>query len=549
MSDSPSSHEPRSDASKTEESSPTLIKRKRRRRSRRQRAAPPKPVGWLAYLTLILLTTAAYLPLFQSGLIWSDYDDPDRSAYRSIDDLGDVWTLETIRKEDPITLSSYFLERTFPLPTGHVHHAINLFLHITAACLFIKVMQALNLPAAFSASLVFAIHPAVMQTMFWSGYREELVGMVLILSALYFGIRNRSPRDYAALIFLSALACLLHPAAVVLPVLLFLCVLHQNPFPRLKDFNHLLPVFCLALFIVIWTQSGSVVFDRNLGDQIAVSSQNFFFYLKQSLLPTELGLFHPTGRTGGFSVGAQYSFLPLFLLLPFYLLIIFNYDKIWARSILVGLTAFLLLSAYGLLSDGMFLDGGPARENHLHYLALPFILALFVSPLGGLFETLGKGGRVLWNCGFTIFVLLQLSLTVSYSLTVGQPATMWQQMSEQWPGKWLPKLALVETIEDSKDSEGLLTVSEKIELMESIIRTQPELTQVRVALARTYRSDGQNGQALRHYRQITRQEEPTRALLVEAADFYEELGLDWDVRNTRQLIDELETSSTLQPQL
>ncbi|NBB78241.1 MAG: hypothetical protein GVY36_02170, partial [Verrucomicrobia bacterium] len=312
--------------------------RKRRRRSHPASHPQPKPAGWLAYLTLIVLTATCYSPIFQSGLIWSTYDQEERSAYQSMDTLADAWTVESIRRNDPLTLSSYFLEERLPLPQGQTHHAINLLLHIAAASIFLKVLEALKLPAAFSAALVFALHPTVMQTVFWSGYREELVGLILILAALFFGIRNRSFRDYGALLVLTALACLVHPSAFVLPFLLALCVIHQNRSPRLKDFNHLLPVLCLSLFIGVWTQSASPFLYENLGDLINRASQNFFFYLRQALLPTDLALFHPPNISAEFIAGAQYTFLPVFLLIPFYVLILFNYRKSGARSIFVGLT-------------------------------------------------------------------------------------------------------------------------------------------------------------------------------------------------------------------
>lgn len=516
-----------------------LVRRKRHRRSQSVRTAEPKPAGWLAYLTLILLTAGCYLPMLQSGLIWSDYDQVERNAFQSMDGLADAWSLESIRTKDPFTLSSYFLEQRIPLPTGLVHHAVNLFLHIAAACLFLKVLDALKLPAAFSASLVFALHPAVMQTLFWSGYREELVGLLLILAALYFGIRNRSTRDYGILLFLTVLAGLLHPAALVLPVLLTLVIIHQTRFPHLRDFNHLLPLFCITLFIGVWTQSGSPPTGEAPGVSIARSSQNFFFFIEQALLPSSLALFHPPRLSAEFTAGAQYAFLPVFLLIPFYVLILFNYGKPWARSVFVGLTAYLLLSLYGLLNVGTFLDGQPAQEDHLHYVALPIMVALAVCTFGGIIGRIGSGGKVLWALGFTLFILLQSGLLIAHSLTLRDRTSMWQKMSEQWPEAWVPKVALIETLQKDETAGDRLTQVEMINIMKSVILLNTEQKSMRIALARAYRTDGQNAQALRHYRWIARQERPEKAMLQETADYYRTLGLNWDAQTTLDRIDAL----------
>ena len=523
------------------------------RRKRRRQIQPtpekyePKPVGRLAYLVLLLLTLASYLPIFQSDLIWSAHDQEVRSAYQSMNRLADAWTLESIRSGDPLTASSYFLEKRLPFPTARVHHAINLLLHISAACIFLKVLTALKLPAAFSAALVFALHPTVMQTIFWSGYREELVGLILILTALYFGIRYRSSLNYGFLLFFSALACLLHPAALVLPLILMLVVIHQNRFLHLKDFNHLLPVFCLAVFIGIWTQSSGAPPDQPSTLPISHASQNFFFYIEQSLLPTELSLFHPLRAPTEFTAGAQYTFLPVFLLIPFYVLILANYKKPWARSVFVGLTAYLLLSLYGLFGAGKSLDGQPAHENHLHYISLPFMLVLIVAPLGGIIGRLGSSGRVLWYVAFTILILLQSGIVTAYSMTVGKRASMWLEISEQWPESWVPKLALVETIQRDKESRDLLTQVEQINMMEAAIKLKPDLKSIRIKLAQAYRADGQNAQALRHYRWIARQEKPEEALLLEIADYYQTLDLTWEAQTTRDRIDEMYNSKQITP--
>lgn len=537
-------HAPIPGSGESQASQPQPRKRRRRHHSPAPQEAPIQPAGWLAYAVIILITVACYLPVFQSGLIWSEYDQVERSAYQSMEGLAEAWTLESIRREDPLTLSSYFLEQGVPLPTGQVHHGINLILHIAAACLFLKVLEALKLPAAFSASLVFALHPSVMQTIFWSGYRGELVGLILILAALYFGIRNRSARDYAALLLLSALACLIHPAAFVLPLLLALCVVQQNRFPRLRDFNHLLPIFCLTLFIAVWTQSGFDASEGARSDVISQTSRNFFFNLGRAFLPTDSGLFHPPRVSAEFTAGAQYSFLPLFLLLPFYGLIFFNYKHFWARSLFFGLTFYLILSLHGLLGSGVFIDGQHAQEDHLHYIALPAILAFLISACGGFARSLGSAGKVLWFFGLTVLVLIQSGRVIAQSLNLRDPASMWLQMSQQWPDAWTPKVALIETIEAQEEPSDLLSQIEKIRTMESILSDQPELRSIRLALGRAYRADGQDAQALRHYRWITRQERPPEAMMLEAADYYEKLGLTWDATNTRERLEDLKETET-----
>ncbi|MFT5837248.1 MAG: hypothetical protein ACI9ZV_000752 [Candidatus Azotimanducaceae bacterium] len=505
------------------------------RGSPRAKATPPKPAGWLAYLALILLTISCYAPIFSSELIWSEYDKVERSPYQSMASWTEAWSLDTIRGEDPITLTSYFLEEKIPLNPAVTHHAINLLLHIFAAILLLKTLEALKLPAAFSAALVFALHPSALQTIFWSGYRTELVGLVLLLAALFLGARNRNGRDFIMLVVVSAIGFIVHPATLLIPLLLGLCIFHQNAYVHLKDYNRLLPLLCLALFIGVWTQGSrsGQEFEFDFGERIGIYSQNLFFYIKQALLPVELALFHPLKQSQGYNVGAQNSLLLLLLFIPFYVLIAINFRKQWARALLLGLTAYLLLITYGLSKTGAFIDGSFAHEDRLHYIALPILTALVICAAGGIARKMGK---ILWCLGITVFTVLQMAVTASYAYTMSDRAQMWYNLSEQWPNTWLPKLALINIIQESGEESELLTQSEIIDRLVSILEQQPDRVELRQLLARIYRDEGQSTNALRQYKRILRDSTPDNEFLRETADFYDKLDLAWDANNARERI-------------
>ncbi|MGZ0709221.1 tetratricopeptide repeat protein [Coraliomargarita sp. W4R53] len=503
------------------------------RRRNRSRSATPKPAGWLAYLALIILTIGSYAPIFSSDIVWSEYDEVERSPYQSMESWTEAWAPDVIRAEDPFSLTSYFIERKLPFEPAVTHHAINLMLHVIAAIFLLKTLDALKLPAAFSASLIFALHPAALQTIYWSGYREELIGLILLLAALYFGIRNRGAGDFLTLISISVIAYIVHPATLLLPLVLGLCIFKQHATFHLKDYNRLLPLLCLALFIGVWTQANQTGLDLSFSDRLSVYAQNLFFYLKQALAPIELSLFHPFDQSKGYSVGAQLSFLPFLLFIPFYVLIAINYRKQWARGILLGLTAYLLLIIYGLTKTGTFLDGSLANEDHLQYIALPCIIALITCTAGGIARQMGSTGKVLWYLGFTTFATIQIVITSSYAHTVSDRPQMWFNLSEQWPESWLPKLALIHTVQESGEESEFINTNEMIAMLESVLEMQPNRIEERTVLARLYRGEGQKSNALRQYKRILRDSKPDREFLRETAQFYDELGLTWDANNAR----------------
>ncbi|WPJ96042.1 hypothetical protein SH580_21745 [Coraliomargarita algicola] len=468
----------------------------------------------------------------------AQYDEVERSPYQSMESWTEAWAPSMIRSEDPISLSSYFLEQKIPLDPALTHNAINLLLHLSAAIFLLKTLDALHLPAAFSASLIFALHPSVLQTVYWSGYRQDLIGLILLLAALYFGIRNRGPADFVALMVLSLIAYIVHPATLVLPLLLSLCIFQQQATFHLKYYNRLLPLLCLALFIGVWAQGHQTVAEIEFSDRISIYAQNLFFYLKQALVPVELSLFHPFDQSKGYSVGAQYSFLPFLLFIPFYILIAINFKKSWTRGILLGLTSYLLLILYGISQTGAFLDGSLANEDHLQYIALPFMIALVACTAGGIVRNMGSGGKILWYIAFTTFTLIQIAVTSSYANAVSDRTQMWHKLSQQWPNSWQPKMALIHTVQASGEASEFLDNNEMIEMLENVLKLQPNRMQERIALARLYRSSDQKSNALREYKRILRDFQPDREFLGEAAEFYDSLGLTWDANNARERMTE-----------
>jgi hypothetical protein len=502
----------------------------------RSKVKPIKPTAWWAYFVLIIFSVATYAPIFTSGLIWPEYDQVERSPYQSMESWTEAWSLDAIRGEDPITLSSYFLERALPFDPAITHHAINLFLHILAAILLLKVLEALKLPAAFSAAFIFALHPSVFQTIYWSGYRHELIGLVLLLAALYFGVRNRNSRDFLALVVISALTNLVHPATLLLPLILALCIFHQKAATHLKEYNRILPLVCIALFIGVWTHSDRTGLELEFSEQMSFYAHNLFFYIKEGLFPIEPALFHPFNQEQSYNVGAQNSFLPFLLFLPFYVLIAINYRKAWARAFLLGLTAYLLVTLYGISQQGVFIDGNRALEDHLHYIALPFLVSLVICTIGGIMRNMDTSGKILWYIGFTIFAALQITITSSFAYTQSNRLQMWYNMIEQWPNSWMPKLALINTLQNSEQDAEFLTINEKIDMLVQILEQEPTLTEIRQLLARTYRNEGQNTNALREYKRILRDSTPENDFLREAAAFYDTLGLSWEANNARERI-------------
>ena len=163
--------------------------------------------------------------------------------------------------------------------------------------------------------------------------------------------------------------------------------------------------------------------------------------------------------------------------------------------------------------------------------------------VGGIARTMGGSGKVLWSLGLPLFIIVQAAITASFAMTVSQPSQMWKNITEQWPDTWLPKLALIQSIQKEGSESELLSAEKMIEMLENILEQQPERVEERILLTRIFRDQGQNNNALREYKRILRETEPSNDFLAEAANFYDTMGLSWDANNVRERITSNKTSN------
>lgn len=505
-------------------------------RRKKKRTSSYKEVSGWAYPALTVLVFLVFFPMLSSDFLWSDFDLVERSPYQSMENWTEAWSLASIRHNDPISISTYFIEEALPCPVATTHRVINLLLHSTAALLLLRWLEALKLRAAFSAALVFALHPATVQTLFWPGYRTEVIGLILILGALYFGTKNRHVPDYILSLALTALAALIHPSAWGIPVILTLVIVYQERIFHLELLNRVLPHACICLFLRLWTSHGGGIEyrDFSLAEKLHYAGQNMFFYLQQTLAPFSRALFHPYKESSAYQVGSQLSLLPFLVFIPFYILIAFNFKKRWSRGILLGLTAYIVLALHGVQAVGHAVDGSIAMENHGQYIALAALIALLVTGLRALIHKLGEGERPLWGLCFTPLLLIEIGLTTSFTYAISAPNQMWSRMSKTWPDSWVPKAALISSTQEQANAD--LPQQELVELLNDVLDKRPELVELRTLLARTYVSTGQSSNALREYRRILRETRPENEFLEEAAKFYDTLGLDWEASKARQRI-------------
>jgi protein O-mannosyl-transferase len=224
---------------------------------------------WLLALVLVAVTFVAYSPLLRGTFVWDDdaWTTKIPQLLRDVTGLRSIWCHPTaLQQYYPLTATTFWLDYHlwgfWTLP----YHVENVLLHILAALLFWRLLWRLQVPGAWFAGAIFALHPVMVESAGWITERKNVLSLVLYFGALllygrrisfwrgYTGSTPRvhsSPTHYccylaAWLLFLGAL--LAKATAFSLPaVILLIGWWRRGRIRWQQDVVPTLPFFALAI--------------------------------------------------------------------------------------------------------------------------------------------------------------------------------------------------------------------------------------------------------------------------------------------------------------
>ncbi len=258
---------------------------------------------------------AAYFPVLDAGYIWDD-DNYVTANYtlRTTEGLRDIWFKpDSTPQYYPLVHSTFWLEyQLWELePTGY--HATNVVLHLLNSLLLWQVLLRLNIPSAFAAALIFAVHPVHVESVAWITERKNVLSGFFYLASMLVFLRyaegspdlsrpiHRSVALYGVGLLLFFMALLSKTVAVTLPVALLICLFWRTGHVSRRTLKIALPLLIVGLpfgLVTIHLERTHVGatgpwWDFSLLERTLIAGRSFWFYVTKIAVPYPLVFVYP----------------------------------------------------------------------------------------------------------------------------------------------------------------------------------------------------------------------------------------------------------------
>ena len=276
-------------------------------------AALPRSV-WLGGLFIIFATLVAYWPAFSAGFIWDDdFFVTQNLALRDLSGLRQIWfNIHATLQYYPIVHTVFWVEyHLWGLqPLGF--HAVNVLLHIAAALLLWRILARLELPWAWLAAAIFALHPVQVESVAWVTELKNVLSSVFYFAAALCYLRfarldkaigNDRWRGHfyfgALILFVAAL--LSKTVTCSLPAALMLILWWKKERLHRRDVYPLAPFFLVGIGLGLasaWFEQHEVgaqgaEWSLTFAERSLIAGRAVWFYAAKLFWPAQLTFIYP----------------------------------------------------------------------------------------------------------------------------------------------------------------------------------------------------------------------------------------------------------------
>ena len=269
----------------------------------------------LASAALCLLVAVSYFPALSAGFLWDDLILTKATPLHTWSGLAEIWlgSRELSQYEAhywPLLYTTFWLEhRLWGLaPLGY--HLVNLLLHTGVVLLLWRLLRQMDVPGAWFAAAVFAVHPLHVESVAWVIGRKDILATLFYLSSVLAYIRFvETPRGerrgwpYLLAVALFVLGLFSKSIVITLPAALLLWHWWRHGRVTMADCIRTLPFFLVGLGItlveyVYYIGNQPTSFAYSLLERGLIAARALAFYAGKLLWPAGLTGVYPRWEPG-----------------------------------------------------------------------------------------------------------------------------------------------------------------------------------------------------------------------------------------------------------
>ncbi|MFH0981296.1 MAG: tetratricopeptide repeat protein [Planctomycetota bacterium] len=269
-------------------------------------------------ILLVAITLVAYLPALRGGFIWDDQEYVvENPVLRDSAGLARIWIQPSANHELhywPMTYSTFWVEYQFWGLRPFGYHLTNVLLHAVNAVWVWILLRRLEVPGAWLAAAVFALHPVRVESVAWIIERKDVLSGCFFLPATLAYIhfdRTRRLSAYGLAVGLFVCAMLSKSMAISLPVVILLLLWWNKDRLRSKDILPLVPFFLTAVVFALLDvrlarQAETLEFSLSIPSKLLVAGRALCFYTAKVCWPASLMAIYPRWET---DAGGAWAYL------------------------------------------------------------------------------------------------------------------------------------------------------------------------------------------------------------------------------------------------
>jgi len=468
----------------------------------------PRTRKILAAVGIFAMTFAAYTRVLPAEFIWDDEDYvTENRTLRDLNGLKRIWfEWGATTQYYPLVYTTFWVEYQIwgDNPVGY--HVANVLLHAGVALLLWKVLSVLQVPGAWFAAAIFAVHPVCVESVAWITERKNVLSGLFYFSSAWAYLRFRGTSEaqeiprrwglYAISVALFAAALLSKTVTGSLPAALLLIIWwKRRRIPRI-DLVLLVPLIVVGLGLGLSTAymertdvgAEGTEWDLSVVERFLLAGRALWFYAGKILIPHRLTFIYPRWTVDD---RVWWSYLYPLSAIAVLLVLVLLRNRI-GRGVLTGVLFFsgMLFPALGFANVYFFQFSFVA--DHFQYLAVPGLIALFAAG-ATLLVKCRNVPRSLCTSGAGVLLCALGVLTWRQSGIYKNQITLWEDTLKKNPTAWIAMNNLGCLVRERGET------GRAIDLFNKCIAIKPRRLSARVNLAETYKLSGQYQRAIEQF--------------------------------------------------